>query len=346
MTVEFQEMVSLFKKQLELCKLKRSETMAVLTSGEIRADYAKAFLTAASEIGAKAFELKLPPAKQGASGSFGITPLTDNRVAVECLKKADLVIDLVLLLFSKEQLELQDAGVRILLVVEPFDVIKRMFPKESDKERVLYATQLLRNAKELRFTNKAGSDVTYQLGQYPILTEYGFADEPGRWDHLPSCFSAATSNDGGVDGVVVLDKGDIFFPFNRYFQDQVKLTIKGGLVTDIEGGFDAMLMRDYIESFNDPRAYAISHIGWGLNERAQWHSLAFDDQVFGMDGRAFYGNVLFSLGPNSELGGNNDTPCHLDLPMKNCTLYLDGKLIVKDGDIVIDEMKAVKQQLA
>ncbi|NYE06314.1 2,5-dihydroxypyridine 5,6-dioxygenase [Bacillus niacini] len=346
MTVEFQEMVSLFKKQLELCKLKRSETMAVLTSGEIRADYAKAFLTAASEIGANAFELKLPPAKQGASGSFGITPLTDNRVAVECLKKADLVIDLVLLLFSKEQLELQDAGVRILLVVEPFDVIKRMFPKESDKERVLYATQLLRNAKELRFTNKAGSDVTYQLGQYPILTEYGFADEPGRWDHLPSCFSAATSNDGGVNGVVVLDKGDIFFPFNRYFQDQVKLTIKGGFVTDIEGGFDAMLMRDYIESFNDPRAYAISHIGWGLNERAQWHSLAFDDQVFGMDGRAFYGNVLFSLGPNSELGGNNDTPCHLDLPMKNCTLYLDGKLIVKDGDIVIDEMKAVKPQLA
>ncbi|MFB3159931.1 leucyl aminopeptidase [Neobacillus sp. 179-J 1A1 HS] len=346
MTVEFQEMVSLFKKQLELCKLKRSETMAVLTSGEIRADYAKAFLTAASEIGANAFELKLPPAKQGASGSFGITPLTDNRVAVECLKKADLVIDLVLLLFSKEQLELQDAGVRILLVVEPFDVIKRMFPKESDKERVLYATQLLRDAKELRFTNKVGSDVTYQLGQYPILTEYGFADEPGRWDHLPSCFSAATSNDGGVNGVVVLDKGDIFFPFNRYFQDQVKLTIKGGFVTDIEGGFDAMLMRDYIESFNDPRAYAISHIGWGLNERAQWHSLAFDDQVFGMDGRAFYGNVLFSLGPNSELGGNNDTPCHLDLPMKNCTLYLDGKLIVKDGDIVIDEMKAVKPQLA
>ncbi|CRH79718.1 Uncharacterised protein [Chlamydia trachomatis] len=65
-----------------------------------------------------------------------------------------------------------------------------------------------------------------------------------------------------------------------------------------------------------------------------------------MDGRAFYGNVLFSLGPNSELGGSNDTPCHLDLPMKNCTLYLDGKLIVKDGDIVIDEMKPVKQQLA
>lgn len=341
MTAEFDEMVSLFKKELELCKLKSTETMAVLTSGEIRADYAKAFLTAANEIGANAFELKLPPVKTEIAGSFGVTPLTDNRVAVECLKKADLVIDLVLLLFSKEQLELQDSGVRILMVVEPFDVIKRMFPKESDKDRVLYATDLLKNAKELRFTNKAGTDVVYQLGQYPILTEYAFADEPGRWDHLPSCFAAATSNDNGVNGVVVLAKGDIFFPFNRYFQDEVTLTIKDGYVTNIEGGFDAMLMKDYMESFNDPRAYAVSHIGWGLNERAKWHSLALDDQVFGMDGRAFFGNVLFSLGPNSELGGDNDTACHLDLPMKDCTLYLDGKLIVKDGDVVIDEMKPI-----
>jgi len=344
MTVEFQDMVELFKKELELCQLKPTETMAVLTSGDTLADYAKAFLAAASELGANAFELKLPAAKSGPDGSFGITPLTDNHVAMECLKKADLVIDLVLMLFSKEQLELQESGVRILLVVEPFDVIKRMFPKEGDKERVLYATNLLKNAKELRFTNPVGTDVTYQLGQYPILTEYGFADEPGRWDHLPSCFAAATSNDGGVNGVVVLDKGDIFFPFNRYFQEPVHLTIKDGYVTNIEGGFDAMLMKDYMESFQDPRAYAVSHIGWGLNERAKWHSLAFDDQVFGMDGRAFYGNVLFSLGPNSELGGKNDTPCHLDLPMKNCTLYLDGKLIVKDGDIVIDEMKPNKSQ--
>ncbi len=333
------EMVELFRKELELCKVTSSETVAVLTSDNQRADYAQAFLEAATQLGASAFQLNVPPADRGTTGSFGKTPLTDNQVAIDILKKADLVIDLVLLLFSKEQLELQAAGTRILLVVEPFDVIKRMFPKEGDKERVLTATEYLKNAKELRFTNKAGTDVTYQLGQYPILTEYGFADEPGRWDHLPSGFAAATSNDGGVNGVVVIDRGDILFPFNRYVQEPVTLTIKDGFVTNIEGGFDAMLMKEYIESFKDPRAYAISHIGWGLNERAQWHSLALDDSPFGMDGRSFYGNVLFSLGPNTELGGTNDTLCHLDIPMRNCTLYLDGKVIVKDGDVVIDEMK-------
>ena len=39
-----------------------------------------------------------------------------------------------------------------------------------------------------------------------------------------------------------------------------------------------------------------------------------------MDGRAHYGNVLFSLGPDTEFGGENDTPCHLDLPMQGCSL--------------------------
>ena len=59
-----------------------------------------------------------------------------------------------------------------------------------------------------------------------------------------------------------------------------------------------------------------------------------------MDGRAFYGNVLFSTGPNTELGGTNDTACHLDLPMKGCTLYLDDELVVKDGTVVPQDMRA------
>ena len=43
---------------------------------------------------------------------------------------------------------------------------------------------------------------------------------------------------------------------------------------------------------------------------------------------------MFSTGPNNELGGNNDTACHLDIPMRGCSLFLDDKPIVIDGDIV------------
>jgi 2,5-dihydroxypyridine 5,6-dioxygenase len=44
----------------------------------------------------------------------------------------------------------------------------------------------------------------------------------------------------------------------------VRLTMKEGYCVAIEGGIDATLLRDYMASFNDPEAYAMSHIGWGL----------------------------------------------------------------------------------
>ena len=43
---------------------------------------------------------------------------------------------------------------------------------------------------------------------------------------------------------------------------------------------------------------------------------------------------MFSIGPNSELGGPNDTGCHLDIPMRGCSLYLDDHEVVKSGQII------------
>jgi hypothetical protein len=42
-----------------------------------------------------------------------------------------------------------------------------------------------------------------------------------------------------------------------------------------------------------------------------------------MDARAFAGNFLFSLGPNTEVGGERNTACHIDIPLRHCTVQLD-----------------------
>ncbi len=71
--------------------------------------------------------------------------------------------------------------------MEPLHVLKQMFPTEDLRRRVEYAKRgCWSEAKALRFTSEAGTDVTYQLGQYPVISEYGYTDEPGRWDHFPS----------------------------------------------------------------------------------------------------------------------------------------------------------------
>ena len=164
------------------------------------------------------------------------------------------------------------------------------------------------------------------------------SDTPGRWDHWPSGFLFTGGSDDGVNGKVVLAPGDIILPFKVYAQQPIELTIEAGRITGIEGGVEAELVREYMANFDDPDAYGIAHIGWGLDERAKWTALATDQRGHGMELRAFAGNVLFSTGPNQQFGGPNRTACHLDIPMRGCSLWLDDEQLIRDGVVVADAL--------
>jgi 2,5-dihydroxypyridine 5,6-dioxygenase len=337
--------IDLCVEALRLCRVQEGETLAVLSQGDERLEYATAFMAAAGRLGAKSFHVRLPDVSHnlaGESGAWtvGSTPLAGNRAAIESLKQADIVVDTIFLLFSKEQLEIQASGTRILLCMEPVDNLARMFPSPDLRRRVEAAQARLEQAKTLRFTNPAGTDVTYRLGAYPVMTQYGYTDTPGRWDHWPSGFVFTGGADDGVDGKVVVAPGDILLPFKQYVRDPIEFTIEQGRIVDLRGGLEAQLLNDYMDQFgDDPGRHGISHIGWGLMKEARWSGLATDQRSIHMEARSFYGNVLFSTGPNQELGGSNDTPCHLDIPMRGCSLYLDDEPIVVDGDVVPADMR-------
>lgn len=337
------EMLELFTRELKLCAVKPGETVVVLTAEDEWKDHAQAFMAAAETLGASTFNLNVRRGQRNAVGVQGRHPLVGNALAMQTLKSASMVIDMVGLLFSREQAEIQAAGVRILRVMEPFHVLKQMFPTEDLARRVEHAKGLLEKATRMRITSDAGTDVTYHLGQYPVISEYGYTHEPGRWDHFPSGFAFTQGNDGAVDGRVVLQPGDILCAFKQYVQSPVTLEIRRGMVVDIQGdGMDAQLIKSYIDSFHDSRAYAVSHIGWGLNEKARWYQFSVTRQLpleHVMNALSFYGNVLFSLGPNLELGGTNDTACHLDLPLRRCSLWLDDVQILSEGDVIHPAMR-------
>ncbi len=335
------DVVALFRQELELCDVGRGTSLAVLSEGDVRAEHATAFLAAAAELGVDAFQVNI---KKRPGSFFGPgNSLRGNAPAMAALKNVDMVIDLVGLLWSNEQTEITDAGPRMLLVIEPVEVLQRMMSGPDDRRRVEAGSALLAKARKMRITSPAGTDVTYRLGNYRIGEQYGYTDEPGRWDHWPGVFLYTAAEEDGVDGRVVIDTGDMLLPLMRYVANPITLTIERGMVTEIAGdGLDAELMRSYMAGYHDPRAYAVSHIGWGLDASARWDFMGTDPaaaQSAGMDGRAFYGNVLFSTGPNTEVGGSNDTMCHLDIPLKGCTLALDNLTIVENGRIVPEDMR-------
>jgi 2,5-dihydroxypyridine 5,6-dioxygenase len=339
------DLVDLCVEHLGLCAVREGETLAVVSAGDVRREYAEAFLAAGARIGARAFDLHLPGGDSALSGAgvwaVGVNPLTGNELAVETLKQVDLVVDLVFLLHSREQVEIQQAGVRMLLVIEQPETLARLFPTREDRRRVEASEELLANAKTLRVTSAAGTDVVYELGSFPVMTQYGYTDTPGRWDHWPSTFLFTNGDEDGVDGKVVVDRGDLVVaPYQRFVEEPVEFVIEQGTVQDVRGGLDAELLRDYIASWNDPRGLAVSHIGWGLNERARVSRIAAAAGSYGLEGRSLYGNVMFSTGPNQELGGTNSTPCHIDIPMRSCSLYLDDEPVLVEGEFAIDELRA------
>jgi len=349
MAISDVQLLHAWRDVLTLSNLKKGEAVTILSSNDTNQQNLNAARNAVIDLGGILTVIELPPTNgdlalsRDKTAFIGRTPLDGNKAAMAALKHSDLVIDLMLLLFSPEQAEILKGGTRMLLAVEPPEVLTRLKPTVEDKRRVTAAASILRKAKTMKVTSKAGTMMECELGDYPILTEYGFVDEPGRWDHWPSGFLATWPNEQTARGSMVIDRGDILLPFKSYVQSPITLKIENGYITKIEGEFDAEFLRSYMDSFHDREVYAISHIGWGLQPRAQWTALGLYDKeaTLGMDARAFYGNFLFSTGPNPEAGGKRNTPCHIDIPLRNCSLSLDGVAMTINGKVVVaDQMAA------
>jgi 2,5-dihydroxypyridine 5,6-dioxygenase len=338
--------LSIWREVLQLCRVKAGEDLVVLTGESSLPQNVDLAMRASAAMGARLCRIDVPPSVAG--GSFGhrasvaTTPLTGHRMVVETLKQADMVLDLMGLLHSPEQLEILAAQTRMLMVIEPPEVLARMIPTVDDKRRVRAAEKRFKAAKQMHVTSKVGTDLKMAVGQFPILPQWGYSDEPGHWDHWPSAFVATWPNEGSAAGRVLIDAGDMMFPFKSYVQSRIVLDIHEGFITRIEGGFDAKYLRKHIESYNDPAAFGVSHVGWGLHPKASWGALGLRDKVqsHGMDSRSFMGNFLFSTGPNAEVGGSNHSPCHIDIPMADCSVSLDGMPITIDGVVVAPEQAA------
>lgn len=339
MSISDLDLIRAWKRVLQLSKLETGQIVTILTGADTHPQTLRCAITACAELGARLNRLDLLPVNGEKSLSrdslayLGTTPLTNNPAAIAALKASDLVLDLMTLLFSPEQHEILSGGTKILLAVEPPEILVRLTPTEDDRTRVSAASELIKAAQEIRVTSKAGTDLRARLGEFPAIREYGFVDEPGRWDHWPSGFVLTWPNEGQSNGKVILDRGDILLPMKEYVTDQIELTIQGGYVRSIQGGLQAEILKEYMATYEDPEAYAVSHLGWGLQPRASWAMLGHytKETHIGMDARAFEGNFLWSMGPNNEAGGTRTTACHIDIPMRHCTVELDGLATVVEG---------------
>jgi 2,5-dihydroxypyridine 5,6-dioxygenase len=338
--------IDCFVEAFRLCGVQPGESCAVLSETQSRPVIVQLAELALARLGARWFHLVVPTPSQSAPVPVRSTGASDalGRLApvVGALAASRFVVDCTVegLQHAVELPEILKGGARVLVVSnEHPEILERTLPRAEDEAPVREAMRRLRAAKAMHVRSPAGTDLTIDLDGARVGGVWGFTARPGTLTHWPAGLVLAFPAAGSVRGTLVLAPGDVNLTFKRYLADPVTLRIADDHVVAIEGAsVDAELMRGYFAAWSDdPRdrsAYAVSHVGWGLNRRARWDAMTFYDKADfnGTELRAFAGNFLYSTGAN-EVAGRH-TLGHFDLPLRGCTVTLDGEAVVRDGGLV------------
>lgn len=331
--------IDAFAEVFGLCKVGRGDAVAILSETQSRRLNVQLAELALNRLGARWFHVVVPTPRQTAPVAVRSTGASDaiGRLGpvVSALSQSVFVADLTVegLLHAVELPEILKGGARVLMVSnEHPEALERLMPDPALEGKVKAGLKMLRGARQMRVTSPAGTDLTIALEGARVGGGWGFTAKPGTISHWPGGLCLCFPAKGSVAGRLVMAPGDINLTFKRALETAVTLTIADDYVTAIDGdGLDAALMRDYFAAWGDRDAYAVSHVGWGMNQKARWDSLVMYDrnETNGTEQRAFGGNFLYSTGAN-EVAGRH-TLGHFDLPIRNCTVTLDGDAVVRDG---------------
>jgi len=329
------EWTDLFRHQLSLSRLQPGELCLVVTDTAFNPAYARAAMDAARSLGAQVYQICLPAEGPLPEKSFGAA-----------VREADLLVysSTHKLHYSEQVREGLAAGLRVLMAVQPLHAMRRLKGDPEVVRRSKQGAARLARASHIRITSPAGTDLSMERGGRPVGALYGLADEPGHLDFFGCGMVQVAPLEESVQGTLVLNTGDQMFYLGRYVHEPVEITIRDGRITAIKGGLDALLLRKTLESFQDENAWRVGHIAWGTDRRANWAAQALqyaDPGASGADIESYYGNVQVEFGSNNDVcfQGRIDSRAHLGNCLLDCSLYLDGEVVIQGGEFVDEALR-------
>jgi len=72
----------------------------------------------------------------------------------------------------------------------------------------------------------------------------------------------------------------------------------------------------------------IAEFGIGTNDSAKLSGVLLEDEKV-------MGTIHIAVGNNVSMGGSVNVPIHLDGVVKKPTVWMDGKLLMKDGKLLV-----------
>lgn len=173
-------------------------------------------------------------------------------------------------------------------------------------------------------TTPGGTDVEVEIGNGAEICD-GNISALGAFSNLPDgeTLVAPTS----ANGIIVADR------CGALITEPTRITVKDGYIVDIEENESGRRFRDLIDktkaSDGNNNAEFIAEFAIGTNKKAKVTGVVLEDEKV-------YGTCHIAFGDNTSFpGGKNPAGWHMDVILFKPTVTIDGKVIQKDGEIVI-----------
>lgn len=181
--------------------------------------------------------------------------------------------------------------------------------------------EILDKTNIVRVTAPGGTDITMDITGRDALPSKGLFHKKGESGNLPTGEAYIAPLEGKSNGVFVVDGSMAGIGVMK--GKGIRIEVKNGLAINVSGGVQASKLNSILDKYGEP-ARNIAEFGIGTNNKAKLSGNLLEDEKV-------MGTIHIALGDNKSMGGNVAIPIHLDGVVKKPTLFLDGKMIMKNG---------------
>lgn len=254
-----------------------------------------------------------------------------EKIAEE-MKLVDLVIGLTKgnITHTKARKDAQKEGVHVIALPESH--LDNFFLAngwncdfEKTKPQIEKLAQALTDADRARVHTEDGTDIEMSIKgrNGRALTGYGNSIDVSAGYCLESSLAPV---EGTANGTIMVNTSVPGLCLIK--EKNIEIKIKDGLATEINGGKEAEAFRNLLKSFNDDKVYNLGELGVGMNPECSVDgTMSSDESVFGA--------IQLALGTSLYIGGTVLAAAHYDTIVTNASLELDGKLVLKNTDLLI-----------
>jgi leucyl aminopeptidase (aminopeptidase T) len=178
---------------------------------------------------------------------------------------------------------------------------------------------------EARISCANGSDLRLGLEGRRAIADAGELTSPGAFGNLPCGEGFIAPLEGTAEGSLVVD-GSI--ATLGTVDEPVRLTVSGGQLTDASGAEGSRLLE--LLTVHGADGTNVAELGIGTNEKAILTGEVLEDEKI-------LGTAHVAFGSSAAIGGTVQVPVHLDCVVTKPTVEVDGKAIVRDGELLVGD---------